>query len=186
MSHCILAISSDQHSHTANRPLKNCRLKIRYPSSTEKSQQAGMIDHSLLKGWSAHKIQKELAETVGADAYSHPQVSRWLTRFSTGEISCLDEPRTSRSLSNFGPPLERFSAKFPFATARIIAMHFNVSHTTVKDMISRELWLQKLSRRWMRHQFSEAQNSCALILRENCLPCSVKISSSSLIVCGER
>jgi hypothetical protein len=55
----------------------------------EKSQQRGMIDEFLLKGWSTRKISKELTDTLGSDVYSQAQISRGLARFSTGGISCL-------------------------------------------------------------------------------------------------
>jgi hypothetical protein len=47
--------------------------------------------------------------------------------------------------------------KFPFASARIIAMHFNVSDSTVHDILSRELGPRKFSRRWAPYQLSEPQ-----------------------------
>jgi hypothetical protein len=49
--------------------------------------------------------------------------------------------------------------RFPVASARIIAMHFNVSHSTVNDILSQELGLQKFSRRWMSHQPSDRQKT---------------------------
>jgi hypothetical protein len=56
-----------------------------------------------------------------------------------------------------GPPLEHFLEKFPFASARITAMHFNASHSTRKDIWSRALGLRKLSRRSVPHQLSGLQ-----------------------------
>jgi hypothetical protein len=47
--------------------------------------------------------------------------------------------------------VEHFLEKFPFASARRIAMHFNVSHSKVKNILSRELGLRKFSRRWVPH-----------------------------------
>jgi hypothetical protein len=38
-----------------------------------------------------------------------------------------------------GPPLKHFLEKFPLASARIIAMHFNVSHSAVKDIYRENL-----------------------------------------------
>jgi hypothetical protein len=74
-----------------------------------------------------------------------------------GAISCLDEVRPRGPLSILGPPLEHFLEKLPFATALMIAMHFNVSHSTVKDILSRELGLRKLSRRWISDHLSDPQ-----------------------------
>jgi hypothetical protein len=113
----------------------------------EKSQQRVIICCFSLKGWGDRKIQKELTDTLGSDEYSQAQISRWLARFSTGDISCLDEAQPGRPLSILGPTLEHFLEKFPFAIARIIAMHFKGSPSTVKDIFSRELGLRKFSQK---------------------------------------
>jgi len=76
---------------------------------------------------------------------------------SPGDISCLDDTRPARPLSILGPPLGHFLEKFSFASARIIAMSFNVSYCTVKDIFSRELGLRKFSRRCASHQLSGSQ-----------------------------
>jgi hypothetical protein len=55
------------------------------------------------------------------------------------------------------PRLEHFPEKFPFANARITEMHFNVSHSTVKDILSREHGLGTFSRRWVPHELSDPQ-----------------------------
>jgi hypothetical protein len=123
----------------------------------EKSQQRVIIYYFSLKSWGARKIQKEFTDTLGSDVYSQVQISRWLARFSTDDISCLDEPRPRRPLSILGPPLEHFMEKFQFVNACIIAMHFNVSHSTVKDILSQELGLRTFSRRLIPHQLSDPQ-----------------------------
>jgi hypothetical protein len=110
-----------------------------------------------LKGWAARKIQKELTDTLGSDVYSQAQTSRWLARFSMVDISCLDQAQPGRLLSILGPSQEHFLEKFPFASARIIAGQFNVSHSTVKDILSQELRLRKFSRRWISYQRSKPQ-----------------------------
>jgi transposase len=65
----------------------------------EKSQRRMIINYFSLKGWSAQKIQKEITDTLGSDVRSQAQISRWLARFSLGDISCLDEARPGRPLS---------------------------------------------------------------------------------------
>jgi transposase len=100
-----------------------------------------MIDYFSLKGWGARKIQKKLTDTLGSDLSSQAEISRWLARFRAGNISCLDEARPGALFSILGPPLEHFLEKFPFASARTIAMHFNLSRSTVKDILSQELGL---------------------------------------------
>jgi hypothetical protein len=58
--------------------------------------------------------------------------------------------------------LEHFLEKFPFASARIITVHFNGSHFIVKDILLRELGLQKFSRRWVPCRLSDAQKKCCV------------------------
>jgi hypothetical protein len=123
----------------------------------EKSQQRVIIYYFSLKGWGARKIQKKLIDTFGSDGYSQAQISPWLARFCTGDISCFDEARPGRPLLILGRPLKHFLEKFPFASARTITMQFNVSHSTVKDILSRELGLRKFSRRCVPHQLSDSQ-----------------------------
>jgi hypothetical protein len=110
-----------------------------------------------LKGWGARTIQKELTDTLGSDICSQAQISRWFARFSMGGISCLDEARSGRLLPVMEPPVEHFLERFPFASACIIAMHFNVSYSTVKDILSRELELRTFFRRWVPHQLFDSQ-----------------------------
>jgi hypothetical protein len=74
-----------------------------------------------------------------------------------GNISCRDEARHGRPLSTLGSALEHFLETLPVASARIIAMHFNVSHSIITDILSRELGLRKFSRRWARDQLSGPQ-----------------------------
>jgi hypothetical protein len=53
--------------------------------------------------------------------------------------------------------LEDFLEKFPFASARMVTMNFKVSHSTVKDIFSRELGLRTFSRRWVPDQLFDPQ-----------------------------
>jgi hypothetical protein len=82
----------------------------------------------LLKSRDAREIQKDPTNTLVSDVYSQAQISRSITRFSTGDISYLDEARPGRLLSilGFEPSLGHFLEKFLFASARTIAMHFTV------------------------------------------------------------
>jgi hypothetical protein len=56
----------------------------------------------------------------------------------------------------FEPSLGHFLEKFLFASARTIAMHFTVWHSTIKDILSWELGLQKFSRRCVSYQLSDS------------------------------
>jgi transposase len=111
------------------------------PPFMEKSQQQVFVYYFSLKGWRVRKIQKELTDTLGPDVYSQAQISRWPARLSTGDISLFDEPRPGRRFSILRPPLAHFLERFTFGSARIVAMHFDISHSTIKEIFSRELGL---------------------------------------------
>jgi hypothetical protein len=69
-----------------------------------------------------------------------------------GGISSFDEARPGKLLSILEPSLEHFLEMFPFVSASMIGMHFNILHSTVMDILARELGLQKFSRTWVTHQ----------------------------------
>jgi hypothetical protein len=59
--------------------------------------------------------------------------------------------------TQFGAALSGFHSKYPFASARIIVAHFRVARDSVKMIPARNLGHEKLSRRWLPHQPSDAQ-----------------------------
>jgi hypothetical protein len=51
----------------------------------------------------------------------------------------------------YGPDLQRFLKKFPFASVRVIASHFSADRATIKSILDRELGLRKFTCRWVPH-----------------------------------
>jgi hypothetical protein len=45
----------------------------------------------------------------------------------------------------YGPALQRFLKKFPFASARVMAGHFLIDRATIKSILGRELGLRKFT-----------------------------------------
>jgi hypothetical protein len=56
-----------------------------------------------------------------------------------------------------GKALSDFFEEFPFATAEIIAQHFNQSKPIIKEILQQELELQRFSRRWVPYSLSNIQ-----------------------------
>jgi transposase len=54
-------------------------------------------------------------------------------------------------------PLRLFLDNDPFTTARMLSRHFNVSATTVKEILARDLGMRKFTRRWVPHTLSDLQ-----------------------------
>jgi hypothetical protein len=50
-------------------------------------------------------------------------------------------------------------------------MHFNLSRSTVKDILSQELGLWKFSRRWASHEPSDSQKMQASALQSSYVRC---------------
>jgi hypothetical protein len=87
-------------------------------------------------------------------------VKWWLRKFNSGDLSCLNENRPGRPLTILGPVLKKFLDKHPFASAKILSRHFDISPPTVKEILHRELGLKKYSRRWVPHELSKGQKKC--------------------------
>jgi hypothetical protein len=58
-----------------------------------------------------------------------------------------------------GKALSDFLEEFPFAITGVITQHFIQSKPMINEILQQEIWLQKFSRRWAPHSFSDAQNS---------------------------
>jgi hypothetical protein len=56
-------------------------------------------------------------------------------------------------------PLSDFPEEFPFASAGVIAQHFDLFQSPIKDIIERELGLRQFSRRWLPHSLSESEKA---------------------------
>jgi hypothetical protein len=122
----------------------------------EKSEQRFVIKFFFLKDLSSKAIHRELITVLGSTAYSLSQIKEWRARFKAGDLSCEDQFRTDRPPHVLGKALSDFLEEFPFVTAEIIAQHFNQSKTTIKEILQRELGLQRFSRRWVSHSLSDA------------------------------
>jgi transposase len=86
-------------------------------------------------------------------------VQRWLRRFKAGDTSLEDAERPGKPMLMMGDSFRTFLEKSQFASAKIMSEHFDVSHATVKEILSRELRLHKYTRRWVPHLLDDAQKN---------------------------
>jgi hypothetical protein len=112
----------------------------------EKEKQRFMMKFLWLKAWAAKRIHEELMGTLGNDSCAVSQITIWLQKFTNGDLSCKDSPRSGRPLLTLGPQLEAFMQKYPFASARVIAQPFLTTVPAIKDILQRELGMRKFSR----------------------------------------
>jgi hypothetical protein len=106
------------------------------------------------------RITAELETRFQGSALSRPTVKPWLLKFKSGDLSCLDENRPGRPLTILGPVLKKVLDKYPFASAKVLSRHFEISSPSVKEILHRELGLKKYSRRWAPYGLSEGQKKC--------------------------
>jgi transposase len=116
-----------------------------------------VVKYFSLKGWGNKKITAELESTFQRCALSRATVKRWLRYFNSGDLSCADLPRRGRPLTSLGSVIEKFLEKHPFASSKVVSRHIDVSASTVKEIMTRELGLKKYTRRWVPHELSEDQ-----------------------------
>jgi hypothetical protein len=122
-----------------------------------------IIKYFHLKGWGNRRITAELESTFQGSALPRATVKRWLRKFKSGDLSCLDENRPDRPLTILERVLKKFLDKYSFASAKALSRHFDISPPTVKKILHRELGLKKYSRKWVPHELSEDQKSAESI-----------------------
>jgi hypothetical protein len=92
-------------------------------------------------------IQRELTAVLDSMAYSLVQIKAWRVRFKSGNLPCEAKFRPGRPPHVVGKACSDFLEEFPFATRGIIAQYFNQSKSTIKEILQRELGLQRFSGR---------------------------------------
>jgi transposase len=108
-------------------------------------EQRFIMKYFHLKGWGNRRITAELEGTFQGSALSRATVKPWLRKFKSSDLSCLDENRRGRPLTILGPVLKKFLDKYPFASAKVLSRHFDISPPTVKEILHRELGLKRYS-----------------------------------------
>jgi hypothetical protein len=89
---------------------------------------------------------EELLTTLGSDAYSEDSVQYWVARFESGDNSCEDVLRPGRPLTDLVERFRLFLQDYPFSSTRVFSRSFSVCATTVKEILTRDLGLQKITR----------------------------------------
>jgi hypothetical protein len=125
----------------------------------EKSEQRFVVKFFFLKSIGCKIIHRKLTTVLGSTVCSSTQIKELCARFKAGDLSCEDKFRPGRPLHVLVKALSDFLEDFPFAIAKVITSHFNQSKSTIKEILQWEPELQRFSRRWVPHSFSDAQKS---------------------------
>jgi hypothetical protein len=123
----------------------------------EKREQRFVITFLWLRGERPRQICQELFATLGNDASFEAWFRCWVRRFASGDTRREDISRAGRPLTDLVKLLRLFFDDYPFASARVLSRHFNVSATTVKEILAVDLGFRRFSRRWLPHTLSDPQ-----------------------------
>jgi transposase len=106
-------------------------------------EQCFIIKFLWLQEQRSKAIHAHLWGTLGDRVVSLPPVKRWLRRFREGDTSCGGRNRAGRPLTILRDAWSKFLSKYPFASAKNIASHFDISVSTMQDLLARELGFRK-------------------------------------------
>ena len=117
-----------------------------------------LIQYFFLKKMSARESHKEIESVFGPGVVSLSSVRYWFDRFSSGDMSTLDKPRSGR------PKIDDLSEKIletledvPFASSKFLAFTLGVDKKTIKSRLIEHLHYRKLCLRWIPYSLSEPQ-----------------------------
>ena len=125
-----------------------------------------VIDYLLKKGLNLKGIHEELVNTYGGSAPSYATTKRWVSEFKHGRESLKDSDRCGRPVIVNTPEmiskvLEMIMLDRRFTT-RHIAETLRLSHTTVHQILIKDLQMRKVSARWVPHLLTPEQKHIRL------------------------
>jgi transposase len=105
-------------------------------------EQRMMVKYFFLKRHGSKLIHKELVSKFQDSAISLSTLKNWLRRFKSGDLSYSDEKLPGRPLLSLDLTLQRFLKRFSFVNIRVMASHFSMDRSTIKNIIDRKLGLR--------------------------------------------
>jgi transposase len=100
-----------------------------------------------LQGKKSKAIHGELTGVLGEAAISLATVKRWCRGFKEGNFSRDHKFRSGRPCSDIGEAISQFFSKEPFLSAHEVAKRLATSLHTIKENLTRDLGMRKLTRR---------------------------------------
>jgi hypothetical protein len=115
-------------------------------------EQRVIIKFLHFEGIAAKEIHQRLLIQYQGETLSLRAVQWWIQQFKLGRTSTADDDRSGRpTFIDLDAKISLYLAKYPFATARAMALKFKTDHTTILDHLQSELGYRFLSCRWIPH-----------------------------------
>lgn len=108
------------------------------------------------RGSNASTAVSNINDALGEGTVSHSMVSRWFTRFKSGDTSLEDGEREGRPPVIDNDELELAIKSNPEATSRELARTFRCSQVTI-ELHHQDLGYRRVLTRWIPHRLTEAQ-----------------------------
>ena len=114
-----------------------------------------IVKYCHLRGMSVSQTYKEMATVYGDNFMDIQFVYKWAGRFEEGKQSIKDLPRLGRPSKQFLPEeIQNFLKDYPTESLRSIADFFDISHESVRLILTNKLFYKKFTHRWIPHTLS--------------------------------
>jgi hypothetical protein len=107
-----------------------------------------------MQGKRLKAIRGKLSGVLGEAAVSLTTIKRWCRRFKDGNFSLDDEFSSGQPRSDIGAAISQFLSKEPFLSAHMFAKRLATGPDTIKEIVTRDLGMRKVTQRWVLHGLS--------------------------------
>ena len=137
----------------------------------DKSKIRVVLEYEFRRGTNTAQTVRNLIEVFGEDAPNQSTVSRWFTKFRSGDFGLENEPRGRPETKVNNDELKALVESDTSQTTRELAAAFDVSIPTILDHLRQINKVKKLDR-WVPHDLNKEQmknrfDACISLLSRN-------------------
>ena len=129
--------------------------------SSTVEEQRGVIRFLWANRKNPTEIHREMLDVYGDDCLDRSNIARWCSFFEKGRGNVADEPRSGRPVKASTPAnvtgIEQAMKNDRRIHLRTFAEQFNISYSTVYDIVHDKLKLHKVSARWVPKKLTDEQ-----------------------------
>ena len=110
---------------------------ITFRMSLKKFEIRVLLRHYWKKGLNATSAAKEIRDVEGEDVVDAQMAQRWFKRFSDGNTSLEDQPRSGRPTAIDDEALRLAVEQEPSTSTRILSTEFGTSRSTINNHLNK-------------------------------------------------